>query len=318
MKGQAKGSFFLLITAMVWGTGFIGQKLGMDIMAPMAFNGVRQLIASIAMLPLSYFSWQSERASFEASGTPLLKGQRRVRRVRLIRGGLICGFILTLGTNFQQYGLQLLSAGKSGFITSIYIILVPILGIFAGNKIKKALWGCVVLALVGFAMLSLRLEGGLSVGMGDILTLISAFFFALHIIVADRQVTRSNAILLSNIQLGVCGILTLILSAIFELPRYGFHGFATVALLYCGLVPTAVGYTFQMLGQKSTDPTVASLLMSLEAVFASLFGVLLLHERMSLLEWSGCAVIFGATLLSQLVTRERPPKPELRESETEK
>lgn len=301
MTNRAKGNAALLITAMIWGSGFIAQKLGMDYIDPFTFNGIRQIIACMILLPLSvHVARDANCFSREEHGAQVVAQRRR----SLLKASLICGVLMALGSNLQQIGLSMISAGKSGFITTIYIVLVPIFAICFGTRARAKVWLSVLLAMGGFGLLSLK-DGFGSVGTGDLLTLLSAVCFALQIIAVDRHVTKDNAVLLSTVQMAVSGGLSIVCMFLFEHPELDMLRQSALPLLYSALVPTAIGFTLQIVGQKYTDPTIASLLLSLEAVFSALFGVILLGERMSPREWLGCAIIFAATILSQLPEKDR-------------
>lgn len=303
MRDKTKGNIALLITAIVWGTGFIGQKIGMATLPAIGFNGTRQVMATFILLPFvlvglrksGYFN--KDRNSFAVI---------KERKNRTIIGGITCGILMSLGSNLQQVGLMTVSAGKSGFLTALYIIMVPILGIFFGVKLTKKVFGCSVLAVIGFAFLSLR--GGLGgTSLGDWLTLLSALCFAFQIIAVNHFVDKDNDLSISVIQAAFTGLSSLAVSFIFE--NYTWQGFVDCipVLLYMALVPTAIGFTLQIVGQKYTDSATASFLMSLESVFAVIFGALILGETMSLRELIGCALIFASNIIVQLGSDEEKP-----------
>lgn len=295
MKDSAKGNLALLIAALIWGSGIIAQKLGMAEIGPLTFNGVRMTLGGLVLLPIALRA-PGEKEYFSEK----INGSENVcLRIRLLlAGSLVCGTLLTLGINLQQIGLITVPAGRSGFITSIYIVLVPLFSAFFGDKIKLKVWFCIVLAMVGFAMLSLR-EGFRNIGSGDMITFLGAILFSLQIIAVSRFVTKNNAVLLSALQAVVSGILSMI--AAIALEKITIIGIIhTIGpILYSAVFTTAIAYTMQIIGQKSTDPTIASLIMSLEAPFSALFGVMLLSEAMSPMEWAGCATIFAAAIISQ-------------------
>ncbi|MBQ6622214.1 MAG: DMT family transporter [Mogibacterium sp.] len=296
MTDRTKGNFALLIAALVWGSGFIAQKLGMAYIEPFTFNGSRQFIAGIVLIP--YALWVTRKSGAFSRSQHRAEVVDRRRR-QLLKASLICGLLTYIATSLQQIGLVTVSAGKSGFITAIYIVLVPLVGLLFGERSSLKLWFCVFLAMAGFALMSLQLDGS-GITAGDLLTLLSAFFYALQIISISHFVTRNNAIQLATLQMLISGILGLITMALFESPDRVSYMASLAPLLYSALIPTAIGFTLQIVGQRYTDPTVASLIMSLEAVFALLLGALFLHERMILREQLGCIIIFAATILAQL------------------
>lgn len=212
-----------------------------------------------------------------------------------MKGSLVCGSLLAMASSLQQVGLIDVPVGRAGFIIAIYIVLMPLIGIFAGHKVELKSWIAVLMAIIGFAMLSLR--GGFSnLGKGAVITLISSLFFAMQIISMSKHVTKNNAIILTAAQMLVCGVLTLIVAFIVEHTTMEMIKNSLLVTLYSTLIPAALAYTIQMVGQKYTNPTVVSLLTSLESVFAAILGVLVLNEHMTLMEWGGCAVIFASTI----------------------
>ena len=296
MSNKVKGNICLLVTAILWGTGFIAQKLGMGIMSPLLFNGIRLILASLVLLPLmmkeinSAEMFSHERFSEEAIAA---------KKGNIIKGSLICGLFLAAGGNLQQTGLVTVDVGKSAFISVLYVVIVPILSLFAGKKIEKKIWLSVALAIAGLAMLCLKHSSG-GITVGDMVTLASALFFALQIVAVNHYITVTNAIVLSVAQMIVSGAVSIVLSFILEDPSIAQITACALPLCYSALIPTAIGYTLQIIGQKYTSATIASLLMSLEAVFSAILGAVFLHESMTAQEWTGCAVIFAAIVLAQV------------------
>lgn len=300
MSDRFKGNAALLFTAIVWGTGFIAQKLGNGVMPPMTFNAIRQIMAAIVLSPImlaglrrsGYLS--HERNSYD---------QIAFRKNKLIKAGALCGTFLMIGTMTQQIGLLTVSAGKSGFITALYIVFTPILSVVIGGRVSKKTFACVAVAMVGFALLSLR--GGLgNTTPGDWWTLVSALGFAAQIVAVNIFVDRDNDLIISVLQMAFAGIVGLIIAVILERPDLTQITEGLPILLYATFVPTAIGYTFQIVGQKYTDSTTAALLMSLESVFAAVFGAIFLKEFMSPMELAGCVVIFIAVVVDQVDLRE--------------
>lgn len=291
-----KGNLILLMTAILWGTGFISQKLGNNYMPPMTFNAVRQIMAAIVLVPLV-------ASGLRRSGYLSKKGttysQRAYRRNRLLLGGLLCGFFLLFGTTTQQVGLVTVSAGKSGFISSLYIVLVPVFSILLGNSVSRKNIACVIFAMLGFAVMSLR-EGLGGATPGDWLTLASAAGFAAQIVTVNRFVDSKNAVALSQLQFLICGIIGLVIAMVMERPLLSDVISGMPVLLYQTIFPTACGYTLQIVGQKYADSSTAALIMSTEAVFAAIFGALILHEVMSGREIIGSVIIFAAIIIGQI------------------
>jgi drug/metabolite transporter (DMT)-like permease len=223
------------------------------------------------------------------------KGQER--KV-LLAGGLVCGLLLCLATNLQQVGLQYTTAGKGGFITSLYIVLVPCLGLFIGQRIGKALWAAVVLAVAGLYLLCMGERFVLE--RGDFYILLCALTFAFHILAVGYYATRTDGIKLSCLQFLISGAVGMVFMFIFETPHIKDILACTLPILYAGIFSCGLAYTFQIIGQKHVDPTVASLLMSFESVFAALSGAIILGEHLSFKELSGCILMFSAVILAQL------------------
>ena len=295
MSDKNKGNLILLLTAILWGTGFISQKLGNRVMPPMTFNAVRQLMAALVLTPVAM---RGLRTSGYLSLKSSTQGQIEYRKKRLLKAGILCELFMLIGTATQQIGLLTVSAGKSGFISSIYIVFTPLFSVFVGSKAKRRTVLCIALAMFGFAVMSLK--GGLGgATAGDWLTLVSAAGFAAQIVAVNRFVDRDNAVLISQAQFFFCGAAGLVIALIAEDPTFAALLAGIPVLLYQTFVPTAGGYTLQIIGQKYTDSSTAALIMSLEAVFAMIFGAIFLREIMSVREIAGAAIIFAATIIGQ-------------------
>ncbi len=295
MTDRTKGNIALLLTAVLWGTGFISQKLGNEVMPPMTFNAVRQLMAAAVLSPLAL-------RGLAASGylDPARSSAEEIsqRKNKLLRAGVLCGLFMLIGTATQQMGLLTVSAGKSGFISAVYIVLVPLFSVMLGQQVRLRAILCIIMAMVGFAVMSL--QGGLGgATAGDWLTLVSAAGFAAQIVAVNRFVDRDNPLLISCLQFLFCGALGLVIAVAMEGPSITAVLAGVPILLYQTFVPTAGGYTLQIIGQKYTDSSTAALIMSLEAVFAAVFGALILHEMMSVRELAGSAIILAATIIGQ-------------------
>lgn len=295
MSDKIKGSLALLITAIVWGSGFVAQKLGGEAMPPLTFNATRQLMAAIALLPLAVFSMRANGYFSKEKNT---SAQISFKRKRMITAAFVCGGFLVFATGLQQLGLQTASAGKTGFISVTYVVLVPVIGAFLGEKAGKKPVMCALLALFGFAVMSLRFDGNMT--KGDWLNLLSAVFCAAQILAVDHFVDKDNSMLLVVMQAAGCGILGLLIGVPIETPSLASFRNALPILLYTVFIPTCIGYPGQIIGQKYTDSTTASILLSLEAVFAAVFGALVLGESMNLRELAGSAIIFAAVIIAQV------------------
>ena len=295
MSNKNKGNLILLLTAILWGTGFISQKLGNRVMPPMTFNAVRQLMAAVVLTPLVLYGLKKSGYLSRESN---MYSQLADRKKRLLKGGVLCGLFMLIGTATQQIGLLTVSAGKSGLISSIYIVFTPLFSVIVGSKVKRRTVICIAIAMTGFAVMSLK--GGLGGATpGDWLTLASAAGFAAQIVAVNCFVDKDNAVLLSQLQFFFCGAAGLAVALIMEGPAWAGVLAGIPILLYQTFVPTAGGYTLQIIGQKYTDSSTAALIMSTEAIFAMIFGAIFLHEMMSMREIAGAAIIFAATILGQ-------------------
>ena len=268
-----------LITAMIWGSSFVTQSLSAGHLGCFSFNALRSIPAALALLLLLLVVRRIR---------PREKYTAEEKRA-LLRGGLICGFFLTLGVNLQQFGIETTTAGKAGFITTLYIILVPVFSIMLGKKAKKSTWIYVLFAVAGLYFLCFD-GGSVSFSSGDFYIFLCAFAFTAQILAVDSCAQFVVVIVLSAVGALVFGEHTT-LEAVKTCIPY---------LLYVGVVSSGVGYTLQIIAQKDGDPTVVSLLLSLESFFAVVCGAIVLHERMSLREYFGCALMLAAVILSQL------------------
>lgn len=297
MSNKAKGNLMLLITALIWGSAFVAQSAGMDYVGPFTFNMMRSYIAFIALIPVVIFFRRKKVAEH-----PLSTSETRILNRNSVFGGICCGFALGIASMLQQVGISMTTAGKAGFITALYIIIVPILGVFIGKKIPRIIWVCALIAVFGFYLLCIK--EGFSVSAGDLWCLACAFGFSVHIMIIDHFTSKNtDSVMMSCVQFLIAGILSMIVTMIFEDITVQALWDAKITILYAGLLSSCVAYTLQILAQKHTNPTVACLIMSLESVFAALFGWLLLNESLSLKELCGCALVFIAVVLAQLPTR---------------
>ncbi|NMA37663.1 MAG: DMT family transporter [Papillibacter sp.] len=281
-KNSVIGTIILLLAAIIWGFAFVAQSIGMDYVSPFTFNGVRLLIGALVLLPLAIAS------------------KYKINKKTLL-SGLICGLFVFAATNLQQIGLKYTTVGKAGFITTCYIIMVPIAGIFFKKKTGVFTWIAVVIAAVGLYLLSFKPNEGLLPSKGDITVFLCAVAFTGHIWSVDKLAAGINCVVLSCMQFLVSGVLSLIAAFIFESPAMGSILDAWLPILYAGVLSSGVAYTFQIIGQQRLKPTIASLLMSLESVFAVLGGWLILRQSLSARELIGCALMFAAIIIVQVV-----------------
>lgn len=287
MSQQKKANIMLLIATMIWGSAFVAQSSGMDYVGPFTFLSCRSLLGALTLVPVLLWTRR------HGSAVPPT-GSRR----DLVLCSILCGTVLFAAAILQQMGLLYTTAGKSGFITTLYVVLVPLGSLFLGRKLGPLLWISVILAAV--ALYLLCMDESMTIGLGELLTLGSAFCFSIHILIIDHFAERVDGIHLSFFQFLLCGILSGLAALVLEAPSLSAIGACWLPIAYAGVLSSGGGFTLQILAQRNTNPTVASLLMSLESVFAVLFGALLLHERLLPREYLGCALMFVAVILSQL------------------
>ena len=295
---RAYSNLALLITAMIWGSAFVAQSVGMDHVGAFTFQSIRSFLGAAALLPFLLFTERRKRRMV-SDWKPL----DSVGRKQLLKGGAACGVMLTIASLFQQIGIAYTTVGKAGFITSMYLILVPILGIFLHKRVPAKIWICVAVAAVGLYFLSIH--GSFSLSRGDTLVIICAFCFALHILFVDHFVARSDSVKLSFLQLLTSGILAGVLMLSVDHPTLAQIQAGALPILYAGILSSGVGYTLQVVGQKGANPTTATLLMSLESVFSVLAGILLLRQIPTLREAFGCVLIFAAVIFAQVPVWEK-------------
>lgn len=298
-------SFILFLTAMIWGVAFVAQSAGMEYLGPFTYNGVRSVLGGLVLLPCIALLGRMQGKGAAASGEGSTDRKQKSKGVdkQLLTGGLCCGFVLFAASNFQQFGIQYTTVGKAGFITAMYILIVPLLGLLAHKKVGLQVWVGVVFGVAGLYLLcmkdSFRLE------RGDALVLVCAFIFSLHILVIDHFSQKVDGIRMSCIQFWVCGILSLVCSFIFEAPDLHSICAAWMPVCYGGVMSCGVAYTLQIIGQKGMNPTVASLILSLESVVAVVAGFLILGQAMSRRELFGCLMMVMAIVYAQLPDRKK-------------
>ena len=291
-----RNSILLVITALIWGVAFVAQSEGGDAVGPYTFNGIRSLIGGAVLLPVIVLL---DRLGF-TSRRPQTKEEKKT----LWTGGICCGAILFIASSLQQLGMYLgTPVGKAGFLTSWYIILVPILGIFLKKKVGIRIWISVLIAVAGLYLLCMT--EGFRLEMGDALVLICALCFSIHILVIDHFSPLVDGVRLSCVQFVVAGTLGCLCMFLFENPDITLILQAWKPILYAGAMSSGVAYTLQIVGQKGMNPTVASLIMSLESVISAIAGFILLKQSMSLREVMGCVIMFVAIILAQLPEKSK-------------
>lgn len=294
----------LALAALIWGTAFVAQSMGMDYLGPCAFNAARSFVGSIALAPVIF---AGDRLR-QKSGGPQQLAAYSWKNPALLAGGLLCGLFLSAASLLQQAGLQHTTAGKAGFLTSLYIVLVPVLGLFLGRRGGWKLWLAVGLALAGAYFLSVSGgENQWAIGLGDGMVLVSAVFFSFHILVIDRFSPKVDCIKLSCLQFLVAGLVSTVLAGALEGGSFQWGDLLASwgPLLYTGVMSSGVAYTLQIVGQRGLNPAAASLIMSLESVFAALSGWLVLGQPLTLRELAGCGLVFGGVVLAQLPERKK-------------
>lgn len=304
----------LMLTAFIWGSSFVAQKSGMDLIGPLAFNGIRTLIGGIVLIPAIMFlkNWKVKKALQAGETAAEVSEEDRKKENRLlIIGGICCGIALLVASNLQQIGIFYTTAGKAGFITALYVVLVPICGLFIGKKVRPVIWLCVLASAVGLYLLCMPAEGGFGhINKGDLLIMLCALCFTGHILVIDYFSPKVDGVKLSCMQFFVAGILSIILmfpldpALGFDLPSFSTLIDSWLPVLYAGVLSCGVAYTLQIVAQADTDPTVASMILCLESVFAVIAGMIILGESMSLREIAGCLIMFAAIVVSQLPAKE--------------
>lgn len=288
-----KNNILLVLTALIWGCAFVAQSVGMDYVGPFTFNMARFLIGAIVLLPVIWFMDRQRKTDAEKGA-----GQKT-----LIIGGICCGIALAVASTLQQWGILFTTVGKAGFITAMYIVIVPLLGIFIGKKVRPLIIGCVAIAVVGFYFLCMT--ESLRLGLGDFLVLLCAIAFSIHILVIDHFSPKVDGVKMSAIQFLTAAIISAVPTLLWEQPVFTEILQAWQPVLYAGVMSCGVAYTLQIIAQKNADPTVASLLLSLESVFSVLAGWVLLGQGLSLKELFGCVLIFCAIILAQLPEKKK-------------
>ena len=293
-KGNLRSSALLLLTACIWGVAFVAQSVGMEYVGPFTFNFVRSILGGLVLIPCIFFLKREKKAKAEKVSEEEKKAQRKT----LLAGGICCGVALCLASNFQQIGIQYTTVGKAGFITACYIVIVPVIGLFMKKKCSPMIWLSVLLAVVGLYLLCINEQ--FSIGYGDILVFVCAILFSVHILIVDYFSPKVDGVKMSCIQFLVCGLLSGIAMLFAEQPQLSAVLLAWKPIAYAGIMSCGVGYTLQIVGQKGMDPTIASLILSLE----SCISVLLLGQTLSMREGLGCVAMFAAIILAQLPAKE--------------
>ena len=297
---KLRNSLLLLLTATIWGVAFVAQSVGMDYVGPFTFVFARNVIGGLVLLPVI--------AVLGKSGGPHPKQapeERRKARKTLVIGGMCCGTALFAASAAQQMGIGTTSTAKAGFMTALYVVLVPVAGVFLGSRPGIKLWCCVAVSVVGLYLLCLAGRDTLSLTGGEWQLLLCALLFTLQILVVNHFSPKLDGIQLSFAQFLMVAVLSTIFMFVFEAPTIDQFRSAAVSIAYCGIMSSGVAFTLQIVAQRDLDPTIASLAMCLESVFSALAGWLILGETLSATELCGCALMFGAIVASQLPEKKR-------------
>lgn len=291
MKQQIKSSLILLLTATIWGVAFVAQSVGMEYIGPFTFNAIRCVLGGLVLIPVILVLKKKKETGAE--------NQEKEDKKTLWAGGIACGVILCIASNLQQFGIMEASVGKSGFFTALYIVMIPVIGIFIGKRPGIKLWFCVALAVVGMYLLCMK-DGSFTIERADIMLLLCALAFSFHILVVDYFSPKVDGVKMSCIQFFVCGVLSAVGMLFTETPDISNIQAAWLPLLYAGLLSCGVGYTLQIEGQKGINPVIASLIMSLESVISALAGWVILGQVLSPKEILGCVLMFVAIIITQI------------------
>ena len=301
-KTQFRNSLLLLLTATIWGTSFVAQSVGMDYIGPVTFTFLRNITGGLFLIPCIWFMRKRNKKTNEVAqeSRPVITKDEWI-------GGIWCGVALCAAGNFQQIGLAHTTVGKAGFITALYVVIVPLLGLFVKKKVPRIVWFCVVLSVIGLYLLCMT-EGSFTLAYGDFLVFICAVMYSIHILIIDYYSPKGDGVVMSCIQFLVCGILSGIIMLFVEEFILENVLAAAFTILYAGVLSSGVGHTLQIVGQKDMNPTVASLILCLESVVSALAGWVFLHEILSTRELFGCVLMFVAIVLAQIPIPEKKKK----------
>ena len=296
MKNKLLANIALFITAFIWGVSFVAQREGMEYIGPFTFNMVRSFLGTLSLLPIIF--WVKLSAPDKRT-----KRMKRFQHMNLARAGIGCGLALFTAMSIQQYCMQYVTAGKAGFISALYIIFVPIISVLQGQKLEKNVIMSVILATIGLYLLCYKTGGGFNVY--DLVLLVASFFYGIHILVVNYYSDKVHPVKASCVQFFVVGVLSAVLTFLFENPTLSSIIDCRTPLLYAGILTCGVAYTLQIYGQKNTLPVIASIIFSLESVFAVLGGAVLLNETMIPKEIVGCVFMITAVILSNFKPEKR-------------
>lgn len=293
MSKQMKGTAMLLLAAMVWGAAFVAQTVGMDHVEPFTFQAFRQMLGALVLLPVIFLR--------DKAGSDINRPKTKKDYKDLIVAGFICGLLLFIACSFQQFGLLYTTPGRSGFITALYVIMVPLSMVFFRKRVSLRVWIAVGLSVVGLYFLCM--DGTLQLGKGELLTLVSALCFTIHILYLERITKRTDGVRLASLQFFFCSLISVPFMLLVEQVDLKAVLDCWLPICYTGLISSGVGFTLQIVAQKDTNPTLASIAMSMESVFAVLFGWILMGIGLIPKEILGCVLMFSAIVLAQLPSK---------------
>ena len=289
----SKSNLLLILASIIWGCAFVAQNVGMNYIGPWTFSTIRFLIAGFSLLAIIPI--------LDKKRTHVIRPKTKEEKMKLLLGSLLCGLALSIGSIVQQIAMLTVPVAKAGFLTTLYVLFVPMITLLFGKKIPLKVWIGIAMALFGLYLLSMA--GNLALGIGEMFLVLAAFLFAIHIIIIGHFSTRVDPVRLSCGQLLIGGFATVIPMIVIEKPTMGSILAAYIPLLYTGIFSSCVAYTLQIFAQKEANPTIAGMLLSLESVFAALAGYLILHQVLNTRELIGCVVIFIAIVIAQLPNR---------------
>ena len=294
---RLKSNLLLLLAAAIWGFAFVAQRVGMDYIGPFTFSGVRFALGSLSLLPFIFFGQRNSRNPNNDTNN---------ETTSIWRVGFIAGLIIFFAISLQQVGLQYTAIGKASFITCLYIVLVPMMGIFLHQHVTNKTWCGCILAVIGLYLLCVK--EGFVVAYGDVLELIGAFFWAAHLLFIDHFAKKVDTLKFASLQFMTCSLLSIVTALLIEPISLDAILQAYVPILYTGICSTAIAYTLQIFGQKHAEPSHAAIILSMETVFATLGGYIFLHERLGFYELLGCTLMLSGMLLTQLQEVKPHPK----------
>lgn len=293
---EVKSAILLFLAAFIWGVAFVAQSVGMEYVGPFTFNGCRFLLGGMVLTPFAFFRNKTLEKSKEFQAKSV--EEKKQYRKTMLLGGLCCGIAICIASSFQQIGMQYTSVGKAGFITALYIVIVPVLGIFMKKKVPVRVWVGAVLAAIGFYFLCIT--ESFSINKGDALVFLCAICFSFHIMIIDYFAPKADGVALSCIQFWFSGMVSMILAFILEKPFLNNIIQAGIPILYAGIFSCGVAYTLQIIGQAGMNATIATLILSLEAVISVLGGWMILKEVLLGRQIAGCILVFAAVILAQI------------------